>query len=83
MSRFLITAALVLVGCGGGGGTTGKAVDSCGLDITNLAGKSFLMYEAMPDKTWAAFLKLHMDVCKGKDTPMWKTRAAFLKEALA
>ncbi len=52
MSRFLITAALVLVGCGGGGGATDEVVDSCGLDITNLAGKTFLMYEAMPDKTY-------------------------------
>jgi hypothetical protein len=52
MSRFLIAATLLLAGCGAGDSTSGEKVDTCGLDVANLAGKSFLMYEAMPDKTY-------------------------------
>ncbi|MFT4624178.1 MAG: hypothetical protein ACI8PZ_002837 [Myxococcota bacterium] len=52
MSRFLITA-LFIAGCGGGTSPGGAdAVDSCGLDVTNLAGKTFVMYEAMADKSY-------------------------------
>ena len=51
MSRFLI-AALLVAGCGGGSTDGAEAVDDCGLDVTNLAGNTFVMYEAMPDKSY-------------------------------
>jgi hypothetical protein len=40
-----------LVSCGGGTAPE-EAVDTCGLAVDDLGGKSFLMYEAMPDKTY-------------------------------
>ena len=41
-----------LISCGGGAAPE-EAEDTCGLAVDDLGGKTFVMYEAMPDKTYS------------------------------